>query len=208
MQAAHRWRGLAAWGPLALATIIVGGLVTLVLLGPTSQPAEGSPPTPEVAAGFQTNERLTLTVNLPALEKGSRRDTLIVELIDPDGKILDDARKDVELTEEATSQRFELAAPKLAADKVTIRCRLDKQEHKVELKKILLVKAHETSLTAGKEFFAGSTAGLRCTVYADSSDRRWRRWSRNSSFHAARSNLPLTLPLLWSWLSRDTATRR
>src|SRR6185437_3422179 len=87
------------------------------------------------------------------------------ELIDPDGIILDDARKDVELTEEATSQRFEFAAPKLAADKVTIRCRLNKQEQQVELKKIIRVKAHETSLTAGKEFFAGSAAGLRCEVH-------------------------------------------
>ncbi len=30
---------------------------------------------------------------------------------------------------------------------------------------MLLVKAHETTLTAGKEFFAGSDAALRCEVH-------------------------------------------
>ena len=172
MSGLRTWKGAAAWLPLALAVAIIAGLLGVLLLGPATQPARGGPPTPEVTAGFQTTERLTLTVNLPALDKGRQRGTLVVELIDPEGKILDDARKDVERTEEATSQRFEFAAPKLAADKVTIRCRLDKQEHQVELKKILLVKAHETSLTAGKEFFAGSTAGLRCEVHGVKSLRQ------------------------------------
>src|SRR5437764_11460035 len=46
------------------------------------------------------------------------------------------------------------------------------------------------------------------TVSADSADRRFRRWRRKSSFQAARRSLPLTLPLLWSWRSREAATRR
>jgi 5-hydroxyisourate hydrolase-like protein (transthyretin family) len=172
MAALRTWIGSAAWLPLALAVAIIASLLGVLLLGPATQPARGGPPTPEVTAGFQTTERLTLTVHLPALDKGRQRGTLLVELIDPEGKILDEARKDVELMEEATSQRFEFAAPKLAADKVTIRCRLDKQEHQVELNKILLVKAHETSLTAGKEFFAGSTAALRCDVHGVKSLRQ------------------------------------
>ncbi len=172
MAGLRSWKGSAAWLPLALAVAIIAGLLGVLLLGPATSPALGGPPTPEVTAGFQTTERLTLTVNLPALDKGRQRGTLVVELIDPEGKILDEARKDVELTKEAASQRFEFAAPKLAADKVTIRCRLDKQEHQVELKKILLVKAHETSLTAGKEFFAGSTAALRCEVHGVKSLRQ------------------------------------
>ena len=172
MAGLRTWKGSAAWLPLVLAVAVFAALAGLFLLGPATQPARGGPPTPEVTAGFQTTERLTLTVNLPALDKGRQRGTLVVELIDPAGKTLDDARKDVELTQETTSQRFEFAAPKLAADKVTIRCRLDKQEHQVELKKILLVKAHETSLTAGKEFFAGSTAALRCEVHGVKSLRQ------------------------------------
>src|SRR5215469_15162057 len=160
-----KWKGLAAWVPLTLAVAVLAGLVGVFLLGPATQPAHGGPPAPEVSAGFQTTERLALTVNLPALDKGTQRGKLLIELVDPDGNVLDDARKNVELTTEAASHRFDFAAPKLAADKVTIRCRLNKQEHKVALKKVLLVKAHETSLSAGKEFFAGSAAGLRCEVH-------------------------------------------
>ena len=61
-------------------------------------------------------------------------------------------------------------------------------------------------LQSGAVYVNNIRQGNEVTVYADSSDRKRRRWSRNSSFQAARSNLPLTLPLLWSWLSRDTAT--
>src|SRR5262249_716106 len=45
-------------------------------------------------------------------------------------------------------------------------------------------------------------------VYADSGDRRSSKWRRKSSSQAARSCLPLILPLLRSWRSRETATRR
>jgi hypothetical protein len=165
MAGLRTWKSSAAWLPLALAGVVCAGLAGVFLLGPATPTVHGEPPAPEVTAGFQTTERLTLTVHLPALDKGRQRGTLVVELIGPEDKILDDASKEVELTEAATSQRFEFAAPKVAADKVTIRCRFDKKEHKVELQKILLVKAHETSLTAGKEFFAGSAAGLRCEVH-------------------------------------------
>src|SRR6516164_6680806 len=99
MAGLRTWKGLAALLPLVLGGAIVAGVVGVFLLGPATGPARGEPPAPEVTAGFQTTERLTLTVQLPALDKGSQRGTLVVELIDPEDKILDDARKDVELTE-------------------------------------------------------------------------------------------------------------
>jgi len=147
-----------------MAAVLVAGLVGLFLLGPSSPLAQAAPATPEVTAGFQTTERLVLTVNLPAAN-AKANGTLLVELVDPQGEVLDSASKDVTLTEEASSQRFEFTTPKLNPDKVTVRCRLDKQEHKVELKNVLLVKPHETALSAGKEFFAGSDAALRCEVH-------------------------------------------
>jgi 5-hydroxyisourate hydrolase-like protein (transthyretin family) len=165
MAGLHTWKGLAAWLPLALAVAVFAGLVGVFLLGPAIQPVRGGPPAPEVTAGFQTTERLILTVNLPAHDKGGSHGTLIIELVDPKGEVLDEGRKNVELTEVATSQLFEFAAPKLSADRVTVRCRFNKQEHKVDLKHVLLVKAHETTLMVGKEFFAGSAAALRCEVH-------------------------------------------
>src|SRR5262245_65204470 len=122
MAGLRKWKGLAAWIPLTLAVAVLASLVGVLLLGPAIQPARGAPPAPEVTAGFQTTERLTLTVNLPALDKGAQRGKLLVELVDPDGNVFDDVSKDVEPTTEAASHRFEFAAPKLVADKVTIRC--------------------------------------------------------------------------------------
>jgi 5-hydroxyisourate hydrolase-like protein (transthyretin family) len=165
MAGLRKWQGLATWLPLALAVAVFASLFGVLLLGPTIQPARGEPPAPEVTAAFQTTERLILTVNLPALEKADSQGSLIVELVGPDGKVLDSARKVVKEAEETTSYRFEFAGPKLASDRVKARCRLNDRKREVELKKILLVKAHETSLSVGKEFFAGSTAGLRCEVH-------------------------------------------
>src|SRR5579884_115724 len=159
------WKGAAAWLPLALAVAVFAGLIGVFVLGPAAPSAHGGPPAPEVTAGFQTTERLILTVNLPAYDKGSSRGPLIVELVDPEGKVLDSARNDAVANQETKTYRFEFAQPKLAADRVTVRCRLNEQQREVELKKILLVKAHETSLSVGKEFFAGSAAELRCEVH-------------------------------------------
>jgi 5-hydroxyisourate hydrolase-like protein (transthyretin family) len=165
MPALRKWQGLATWLPLALAGVIFASLFGVFLLGPASQPARGGTPAPEVTAGFQTTDRLILTVNLPALDKAGSQGPLIVELVGPDGKVLDSARKDVKEAQETRNYRVEFAGPKLASNRVKVRCRLNDREHEVELKKILLVKAHETSLSVGKEFFAGSTAGLRCEVH-------------------------------------------
>ncbi len=165
MAGLREWKGSAAWLPLALAVALLVGQVGVFLLGPATQPAHGGPPALEVTAGFQTTERLLLTVNLPAHDKGGSRGPLIVELVDPDGKVLDSARNDTVGNQETRTYRFEFAQPKLAADCVMVRCRLKEQQHEVELKKILLVKAHETSLSVGKEFFAGSAAELRCEVH-------------------------------------------
>jgi 5-hydroxyisourate hydrolase-like protein (transthyretin family) len=161
----HKRKGSAAWLPLALAFAVLAGLIGLPLLGPATGPAHSGPPTPQATAAFQTTERLILTINLPSHEKTSSRCPLIVELVGPDGKVLDSDQKDVTETKEPRTYRFEFAGPKLADNRVKVRCRLNDRKHEVELKKILLVKAHETSLSVGKEFFAGSTAGLRCDVH-------------------------------------------
>jgi hypothetical protein len=40
----------------------------------------------------------------------------------------------------------------------------DKEQFKAKVSELMLVKAHETTLSSGQEFVAGSTASLRCTV--------------------------------------------
>src|SRR5205823_5152867 len=46
-----------------------------------------------------------------------------------------------------------------------VRCRLGQGASQVPLRKLLLVKAHETALSTGQEFFPGSSASLRCEVH-------------------------------------------
>src|SRR5579875_3906108 len=109
MAGLREWKGSAAWLPLALAVALLVGQVGVFLLGPATQPAHGGPPALEVTAGFQTTERLLLTVNLPAHDKGGSRGPLIVELVDPDGKVLDSARNDTVGNQETRTYRFEFA---------------------------------------------------------------------------------------------------
>ena len=131
----------------------------------SSRPRPPPALTPEAAAGFQTTDKLVLTVNLPAADKTQPADTLRVELIDPDGKVIDSGEQQAQPGDAPTTHRFELLSPKLPADKVTLRCTFGKEKMETPLDKVLLVKAHETALSGGQEFFAGGPASLRCEVH-------------------------------------------
>lgn len=148
------------WVPLGL----VGGAVAIVLglafFSSTIQSGAQAAP-PKAVAGIKTDGTVVLSVRLPASKAGS----LKVQLLGPEEKILAEEVVKVKATEEPTTHRIEFAAPRVAADKVTVRCRFGKQKADVALGKIMLVKAHETALNAGQEFFAGSTAALRCEVH-------------------------------------------
>jgi hypothetical protein len=152
--------------PITAGAIVIAGLVALLLLGPPGSQAQGAAPKPEATAGFQTTEHLTLTVALSGSEKPGRRGTLAVELLDADGKVIEHASEDVQPEAEATSHRFQFAALKAPADKITVRCRFaDQKPVEAPLVKLLLVKAHETALSTGEEFIAGTRAVIRCEVH-------------------------------------------
>ena len=105
-----------------------------------------------------------MTVNLPA-GKGQAADRLRVELIDPDGKRIDSGEQQAQPGDAPAAYRFELMSPKLPADKVTLRCTFGKEKMETPLDRVLLVKAHETALSGGQEFYAGAPASLRCEVH-------------------------------------------
>jgi hypothetical protein len=164
MQGPRRSRWRSPWVPIALASAIVLGALGILLVGPGRQ-AQGADPSPQATAGFQTTEKLVLTVQMPAVEGAQAAHKLTVELLDTDSKVLDSSEREVRPEAEATSHRFEFAAPRGSADKITVRCRFASQTVEVPLGKILLAKAHETALSTGQEFFAGSTAAIRCEVH-------------------------------------------
>jgi uncharacterized protein YfaS (alpha-2-macroglobulin family) len=161
-QRGSRW--LLPWLSLGFATV-VALVVTLVLVLSPSQQAQAASSMPAAAAGFQDKDKLLITVNLPAVADGRTEGSLTLELLTADGRVLDKTTQTVALSATSSSQRVELSLHETSADKVTVRCTLDKESVKAPLSQILLVKAHETALSSNQEFYAGSTAALRCSVH-------------------------------------------
>jgi uncharacterized protein YfaS (alpha-2-macroglobulin family) len=155
--------GRFSWVLVGLAAGIGALVVTLMLIQPGARVAAADV-TPQTPAGFQTTEKLILTVNLPAA-KTSKSGTLTVELRNDKGELIEDKQQTVDVGAEATSHRFEFKPLKVPADQVTLHCQFEKEKMDVPLAKVLLVKAHETALSSGQEFFAGSKASLRCEVH-------------------------------------------
>jgi hypothetical protein len=152
--------------PLLLAAGVAAAVAALLLVGPAGPQARAALPEPKATAGFQTTEHLTLTVTLPGVSGTAPSGILKVELLDPDGKVLAEKEQDAQPAGDDTSYRFEFLPTKVAADKITVRCSFAGQKPvAVPLSAILLAKAHETALSAGLEFFAGSRAALRCDIH-------------------------------------------
>jgi hypothetical protein len=158
MPARSRFRCFFLAAPLALALL---GL----LLAPDG---DGKPlaadPAPRATAAFQTTDHLVLTVALPSAREAPGRGTLAVVLLGPDGKVLARKERAARLGKVPSLHRFQLDALKVPAETVTVRCVHGTRQAEVPLRAILLVKAHETVVSASTDLFAGSTAALRCEV--------------------------------------------
>jgi uncharacterized protein YfaS (alpha-2-macroglobulin family) len=155
------------------------GVLALAYYGPQAvsppgarKPAESKHPeadAPALAQGttavLKTKDKLLVTVGLANPEARTLRGTLGMELIGPDGKTIAKGSKQVNQTELAAGYRFEMPATDLAPEKLQLRCRFDKEEFQVLVSEVLVAKAHETTLAAGQEFHAGSTAVIRCGVH-------------------------------------------
>ncbi|HXG08528.1 MAG TPA: MG2 domain-containing protein [Gemmataceae bacterium] len=161
----HRPGGKFSPARLALGVAcvaIVGGAVWLVQ---RSGQAGAAPPSPAGAAVFQTKDKFLITVALPNPEGQDLRGTLRVELIGPNGRSLARDEKEVHQQDQAASYKFELPVVHAPVDQIKLRCEFNRQRIEVPMNQALLAKAHETTLTSGQEFFAGSTASLRCGVH-------------------------------------------
>ena len=83
-----------------------------------------------------------------------------------DGKSLGSLKKEVHLADRQATYQFEFPAADLKTDGTKLRYRFGTQQVEVDLPRILLAKAHETSLATSQEFYTGSTATLQCDVHA------------------------------------------
>ncbi len=151
------------WVPLGLLGGLLAGAAMLLMTQHPSQQAQAGPLPARATAGFQTKDQLLLTVHLPAASEGRKEGQVTLKLL-AEGKSLHKTERKITFASEGSSERFELPAP-ASADKVTVRCTLDNQPVEVPLRNILLIKPHETALSASQELFAGSTTAVRCEVH-------------------------------------------
>ncbi len=152
---ARRSRRYYLWAPLAVGAAAVA---VLLLAGPPAPQAQAAAAAdaarPSPGSRPPTSSSSPSTCRRPP--KPQPADKLRVELIGPDGKVLDSGEQQAQPGDAPTTHRFELLSPKTPAEKVTLRCTFGKEKMETPLDKVLLVKAHETALSGGQEFFAGA----------------------------------------------------
>src|ERR1700736_4721645 len=114
MAADHR-NGLSVFARLAIVAGCTLAALGYGLLGRHAGQARGAVLSKESAAGYQTTEKLVVTVGLKNREGKTLEGNLRVELVGKDGQALAKDEKSVRQTERATSYRFEFPAPKIPA---------------------------------------------------------------------------------------------
>ena len=80
--------------------------------------------------------------------------------------MVDDKGQSVAKSQESkeTGNVFEFTLDKAKSAKALIRVMQGNNKFETPLAKVLLLKAHETALTCGQDFYAGTEAPLSCTV--------------------------------------------
>src|SRR5437764_5689146 len=152
-------------GPPRWALLGLGGLALLlggfVLFGPSARAGEPS----LQGAAVQTTEKLLLSLTVTSSDGKPLRGNLTAEVLDGAGKVVASKEQTIDQADRTASYSFEFPALKHKPDELKLRYTLGKHKVEVPLTKELLVKAHETTLSVGTEFHAGTTAALRCAVH-------------------------------------------
>lgn len=154
--------GTIRWLAITGLVLIAGGLVAYYgYLKP--KPTGFSFPKNPVAA-FQTKDKFVVSVKINRDKDQPVEGELEIEVLDSKGKVIAEQSHDVEQKEKSAYHRVEMDALKESPENLTLRCQFGDETLKMPLKDVFLAKAHETALSTGKEFHAGSFASLRCSV--------------------------------------------
>jgi 5-hydroxyisourate hydrolase-like protein (transthyretin family) len=159
--AEQRAAGSARCWQVGAAGLLFAGFVAYVFLGHSPSEASSAPFAPPVAA-LQADGKVRVAV---ALERAGSQDLtgdLRVDLVDRKDRVVTSGEQAIRQSEPVASYRFNLDAAK--SEGLSVRVSFGGKTHEVALSRVLLAKAHETSLSSGQEFFAGSQAALRCRV--------------------------------------------
>ena len=151
-----RWR-LGAVG------ILLGGLIASTLIWQTVSEAGAPPFQPRVLASFN-DKNLQISVALPTTEKPVTG-KVSVELLDGSGKSLAQQESKLSKFDSSVDLSFTFAdVKKPDADNLKLRVRFKNKQAEMSLAKVLLGKGHETTISGGADFHAGSQASMHFTV--------------------------------------------
>jgi hypothetical protein len=151
-------------GALACAFAVLPVLLLLVHEPP---PAEGATVLSAEAAAVQKTKdnKFWVAIRLTNSGEGKLKGTLHVELLDKDGQVVETTEKSIDQSDKAASYQLELPTGGRDTDGLKLRYSFGKEKFEKDLSQILLAKAHETAITTSPEFYAGSSAALRCEVH-------------------------------------------
>ena len=165
MQGHQSVRGGALRVRLGLAAFFTVGLLALTMTWQTSKgQANPVPFQPQVAVSFPKDNLLRVLTVIQPTEQG-KRSVLKIELIDDKDQVIDSNQLPVGgQTIELPTRVFDFPIEKAKAANAQIRITYRDQKYQVALDKALVLKAHETILSTGQDFYAGTQAPLTCTV--------------------------------------------
>ena len=150
-----RWR-LGAVG------LFLAGLIGLAAFWQTASQAGGPAFEPRVLAAFKDKE-LQVSITLAGPDAKAVTGKVGAELLDGQGKSLGLKESTLTKFDPSGSVRFVFDAVN-KADDLRLRVKFKNQQIEMPLAKVLLGKGHETLVSAGTEFHAGSQASVQCTV--------------------------------------------
>ncbi len=119
---------------------------------------------PRVLAAFK-DKQLLISVGLPIPAKKTVTGKVSVDLVDAAGNSLQRLEGKLSKFDASVILAFSFDNVNRAdADKLQLRVNFKNQKTDLPLAKVLLAKGHETLVSAGTEFHAGSNASIQCTV--------------------------------------------
>jgi hypothetical protein len=146
---------------------LFGGAIVASMMNSQQTISAEKPSAPAISlVAFETTDQLLIDVSLANPGKKKLRGIMRLELIGSKDKVLAEFEKDIDQAEPLAGHRFEFSPQSVPPEKIAVRCRFAKETLETPLNNVLAVKAHETALSASREFFAGSFTTLRCDVHA------------------------------------------
>ena len=152
-----RWR-------LVGVVLLLCGIGAATAIWNTASEAGGQGFEPRVLAVFK-DKQLQVAIEIPGSAEKGLTGKVSVDLLGKDGKALASRASKLSKLDPNTQLAFQFDdVNKADAENLSLRVQFKGKQVVFQLAKVLLGKGHETTISAGTEFHAGSQASLHCTV--------------------------------------------